>query len=80
MKTKSYLVATLLLPFLVIACNRSEDPMSTSSAPAPESQAAAPLSPDRTLESAPPAAGIPPSPPAGGGRASRRTAPPPPPP
>ena len=61
MKTKSYLLATLLLPFLMAACNRGEEPMSRSAAPAPESQAAAPADPNRTMESAPPAAGIPPA-------------------
>lgn len=53
--TKSILLATLVLPLLMAACSREEDPYSTS---------AAPSTPDRTMESAPPAAGIPPSQPA----------------
>lgn len=61
MQTKTILAAAFAIPLLVLACNR-EDKSQTATAPnlpKQEKQAQAPSSPDRMLESAPPAAGAP---------------------
>ena len=55
---KTILAASLVLPLLVLACNRNE-PAPTSAIPAPEKQA---MSPDKMLERSPPAAGTPTAP------------------
>ena len=61
MQSKSILVATLVLPLLVIACNRDQSPMS-SATDQDKQQAMAPSNtPDNMLENAPPAAGMIPS-------------------
>lgn len=59
---KTILAASLVLPLLVLACNRNE-PASTAAIPSPEKQAAtSPTSPDKMLERSPPAAGTPTTP------------------
>lgn len=55
MQTKTTFVAALVLPLLLLACDRAEK-SPTSAAPAQEKQA---LTPDKTLERSPPAAGMP---------------------
>lgn len=56
MQTKATFVAALILPLLLLACDRAEQ-SPTAAAPGQEKQAMTPSSPDKTLESAPPAAG-----------------------
>lgn len=55
MHTKTTFVAALILPLLLLACDRGEQ-SPTAAVPGQEKQA---MSPDKTLESAPPAAGAP---------------------
>lgn len=52
--------STLVLPLMLMGCNRADN-SPTASTPSKERQAMTPSSPDRMLESAPPAAGTPPS-------------------
>lgn len=55
---KTILAASLVLPLLVLACNRNE-PAPTAAIPSPEKQA---MSPDKMMERSPPAAGAPTTP------------------
>lgn len=62
MQAKTLIAAALAVPLLVIAaCDRDQATPTTASRPTEDRQATAPSSPERTLESAPPAAGVPPS-------------------
>jgi len=57
MKSKTLLAATLVVPLLVLACNR-EEPYPTATRHSEEKSAMAPsISPDRALENSPPVAG-----------------------
>lgn len=61
MRTKTISAVALVLPFLVLGCDRQTTPSSTSAAPRPETQAMGPASsPEKMMENAPPAAGMPP--------------------
>lgn len=58
MTTKTILFASLVLPLLMAACNRTEQ-SPTTAAPAQEKQAPAQASVPKAMDSAPPAAGSP---------------------
>lgn len=60
MKTTTTFVAALVLPLLLLACDRAEQ-SPTAAVPSQEKQATTTpsTSPDQTLERAPPAAGMP---------------------
>lgn len=60
MRNKTILAASLVLPLLLLACDRA-DQSPTSAAPSQERQAMTPSPQDKMLESSPPAAGAPPS-------------------
>ena len=55
MQTKTTFVVALVLPLLLLACDRAEQ-SPTAAVPGQEKQA---VSPDTTLERSPPAAGLP---------------------
>lgn len=55
MQTKTTFVVALVLPLLLLACNRAEQ-SPTAAVPGQEKQA---MTPDKTLERSPPAAGMP---------------------
>ncbi len=59
MQTKTTFVAALVVPLLLLACDRAEQ-SPTAEVPSQERQAMTPeTSPDKTLERSPPAAGQP---------------------
>lgn len=62
MPTKTLLVATLVVPLLLISCSRSEQDAPLTSGGGEQNQAV-PADPGKTLEGAPPAAGMPATPP-----------------
>ena len=57
MRTRNIRAVTLILPLLVLACNRHDELSQTSAGSSQEKQAIAPSSPDKMQESSPPAAG-----------------------
>jgi hypothetical protein len=57
MRSKTIGAITLVLPLLMLGCNKADSPSPSSSAPSQERQAMAPSAEDRMLQSAPPAAG-----------------------
>jgi len=60
MRTKTISAVTLVLPFMLLGCDRNDTPSPTSTGPSEERQAMAPgSSPERMMENAPPAAGTP---------------------
>lgn len=58
MRTKAISAVTLVLPFLMLGCDRLGSP--STSAPSQDRQAMAPSAQDKMLDAAPPAAGTPP--------------------
>ena len=60
MRTKTILAATLAMPLLLMACDRSADSPSAA-APGQEKQVTAPSAEEKMLKSTPPAAGMPPA-------------------
>jgi hypothetical protein len=58
MQTKTTVVVALVLPLLLLACDRAEQ-SPTAAIPGQEKQA---MTPDKTLERSPPAAGMPAAP------------------
>ena len=56
MQTKTLLATTLVVPLLLLACDRAEQ-SPTAAAPSDEKQAMAPSAQDKMIESSPPATG-----------------------
>jgi hypothetical protein len=60
MRSKTLIAVTLVLPLLILGCNKGEQ-SPTASTPSQERRAMAPSTPDKMMESSPPAAGTPPA-------------------
>ncbi len=60
MRTKATLAATLVLPLLLLACDRESDQSSTATGPSLEKQTQTQSPPDKMVENSPPSAGQPP--------------------
>lgn len=75
MRTKTTLAAVLVLPLLLMACDRADN--SPTAAAPDQSQEKQATSPDKMLERSPPAAGMPAAPtPAEGQAANEKSIPP----
>jgi hypothetical protein len=62
MQTKHLLVASVIIPLLLISCNREDQGSPLASGTSEEKQAVAPADPAKVMEDSPPAAGMAPAP------------------